>query len=115
MLQCFGNSFFVITNRGYFGGGSGFREWPGNPGFVHSRVAAVLLVFGHSQNQRANMKNHTILGAVQSGRVLVSDGAWGTFFQKKGIKPGDAMIIGLYQRYNDQIGQTAQFVREILA
>jgi hypothetical protein len=32
-----------------------------------------------------------------------------------GIKPGDAMIIGLYQRYNDQIGQTAQFVREILA
>ena len=33
----------------------------------------------------------------------------------KGIKPGDAMIIGLYQRYNDQIGQTAQFVREILA
>ena len=23
------------------------------------------------------------------------------------------MIIGLYQRYNDQIGQTAQFVREI--
>jgi hypothetical protein len=33
----------------------------------------------------------------------------------KGIKPGDAMIIGLYQRFNDQIGQTAQFVREILA
>ncbi|MGE5645697.1 MAG: hypothetical protein ACM336_07890 [Acidobacteriota bacterium] len=31
-----------------------------------------------------------------------------------GIKPGDAMIIGLYQRFNDQIGQTAQFVREIL-
>ena len=35
------------------------------------------------------MKNDTILGAVQSGRVLVSDGAWGTFFQKKGIKPGE--------------------------
>jgi len=32
-----------------------------------------------------------------------------------GIKPGDAIIIGLYQRFNDQIGQTAQFVREILA
>jgi hypothetical protein len=32
-----------------------------------------------------------------------------------GIKPADAVIIGMYQRFNDQIGQTAQFVREILA
>jgi len=32
-----------------------------------------------------------------------------------GIKPTDAVIIGMYQRFNDQIGQTAQFVREILA
>ncbi len=32
-----------------------------------------------------------------------------------GIKPNDAVIVGLYQRFNDQIGQTAQFVREILA
>lgn len=32
-----------------------------------------------------------------------------------GIKATDAMIVGLYQRYNDQIGQTAQFAREILA
>jgi len=33
----------------------------------------------------------------------------------KGIKPTDALIIGLYQRFNDQIGQTAQMVREILS
>lgn len=33
----------------------------------------------------------------------------------EGMKPNDAMIIGMYQRYNDQIGQTAQFTREILA
>jgi hypothetical protein len=26
-----------------------------------------------------------------------------------------AVIIGMYQRFNDQIGQTAQFMREILA
>ncbi len=32
----------------------------------------------------------------------------------QGIKVGDAVIIGMYQRFNDQIGQTAQFVREIL-
>lgn len=32
-----------------------------------------------------------------------------------GIKPTDAVIIGMYQRFNDQIGQTAEFVREIAA
>ena len=32
-----------------------------------------------------------------------------------GIKSTDPVIIGIYQRFNDQIGQTAQFVREILA
>jgi hypothetical protein len=32
-----------------------------------------------------------------------------------GIKPTDAIIVGMYQRFNDQIGQTADFVREILA
>ncbi len=31
-----------------------------------------------------------------------------------GIKPTDPVIIGLYQRFNDQIGQTAEFVREIM-
>ncbi|MBA3974672.1 MAG: hypothetical protein C0504_10710 [Candidatus Solibacter sp.] len=30
-----------------------------------------------------------------------------------GIKPTDPVIIGLYQRFNDQIGQTAQMMREI--
>jgi hypothetical protein len=31
-----------------------------------------------------------------------------------GVKPADPVIIGLYQRFNDQIGQTAEFVREIM-
>jgi len=26
---------------------------------------------------------------VRSGRILISDGAWGTFLQKKGLKPGE--------------------------
>lgn len=32
-----------------------------------------------------------------------------------GIKPTDPLIIGMYQRFNDQIGQTADFARELLA
>lgn len=30
-----------------------------------------------------------IKDAVKSGRILVSDGAWGTFIQQKGLKPGE--------------------------
>lgn len=30
-----------------------------------------------------------ITEAVKSGRILISDGAWGTFLQQKGMKPGD--------------------------
>lgn len=36
-------------------------------------------------------------------------------FALRGMKPGDAVIIGMYQRFNDQIGQTADFVRALLA
>ncbi len=35
------------------------------------------------------MSKSTIVEAVKSGKVLVSDGAWGTFLQKKGMKPGE--------------------------
>ncbi len=31
----------------------------------------------------------TIVEQVRSGKVLVSDGAWGTFLQKKGLQPGE--------------------------
>jgi 5-methyltetrahydrofolate--homocysteine methyltransferase len=30
-----------------------------------------------------------IINELQKGRVLVSDGAWGTFLQKKGLQPGE--------------------------
>jgi 5-methyltetrahydrofolate--homocysteine methyltransferase len=32
---------------------------------------------------------NTITEAVKSGRTLVSDGAWGTFLQQKGLQPGE--------------------------
>lgn len=35
------------------------------------------------------MAKQSIVQAIQSGRLLVSDGAWGTFLQKKGMKPGE--------------------------
>jgi 5-methyltetrahydrofolate--homocysteine methyltransferase len=35
------------------------------------------------------MSRTSIVEAVKSGKVLVSDGAWGTFLQKKGMQPGE--------------------------
>jgi len=35
------------------------------------------------------MAKQSIVQAVKAGRVLVSDGAWGTFLQKKGMAPGE--------------------------
>jgi len=35
------------------------------------------------------MKRGKISDAVQQGRILISDGAWGTYLQAKGLKPGE--------------------------
>jgi 5-methyltetrahydrofolate--homocysteine methyltransferase len=35
------------------------------------------------------MKRGKIVAAVRAGRILVSDGAWGTFLQQKGLQPGE--------------------------
>lgn len=35
------------------------------------------------------MAKTTLVEAIRAGRVLVSDGAWGTFLQKKGMQPGE--------------------------
>ncbi len=42
----------------------------------------------------------TIVDAVQS-RILVSDGAWGTFLQKKGLRPGECPELWCVDRPDD--------------
>jgi 5-methyltetrahydrofolate--homocysteine methyltransferase len=42
-----------------------------------------------------------ICEAVKSGRVLVSDGAWGTFLQQKGLKPGECPELWNIERPDD--------------
>ena len=42
-----------------------------------------------------------IVEAVKSGRVLVSDGAWGTFLQQKGLKPGECPELWNLERPDD--------------
>jgi len=43
----------------------------------------------------------TIVEAVNSGRVLISDGAWGTFLQKKGMQPGECPELWAVDRPTD--------------
>jgi len=50
---------------------------------------------GHAFNREAKngrgnkMSRIKIVETVKDGKILVSDGAWGTFLQKKGMKPGE--------------------------
>ncbi|MBN1952453.1 MAG: homocysteine S-methyltransferase family protein [Bacteroidales bacterium] len=43
----------------------------------------------------------TIAEKIKSGKVLVSDGAWGTFLQQKGLGPGDCPELWNIKRPND--------------
>lgn len=47
------------------------------------------------------MTKTRIVDAVLSGRVLVSDGAWGTFLQKMGLKPGECPELWCIDRFED--------------
>jgi len=47
------------------------------------------------------MSRSTITQAVKAGKTLVSDGAWGTFLQKKGLQPGDCPELWCVDRPDD--------------
>lgn len=47
------------------------------------------------------MAKTSIVDAVKSGRVLISDGAWGTFLQKMGLKPGECPELWCIDRFED--------------
>jgi 5-methyltetrahydrofolate--homocysteine methyltransferase len=56
------------------------------------------------------MNKNRILAAVQSGRVLVSDGAWGTLLQKKGLKPGECPELWCLERRADVLEVARSYI-----
>ena len=42
-----------------------------------------------------------IVETVKNGKILISDGAWGTFLQKKGLKPGECPELWCVERPDD--------------
>ena len=47
------------------------------------------------------MSRRSIVDVVKEGRTLVSDGAWGTFLQQKGLEPGDCPELWCLERRDD--------------
>ncbi len=47
------------------------------------------------------MSKTKISDTVKSGRILISDGAWGTYLQKKGLKPGECPELWCVNRPKD--------------
>ncbi len=47
------------------------------------------------------MSRSTILEALAGGRILISDGAWGTFLQQKGLEPGQCPELWCVERPDD--------------
>jgi len=52
-----------------------------------------------------------IVDAVKSGRILFSDGAWGTFLQKKGLKPGECPELWCVERPDDVLDVAKGYVK----
>ncbi len=51
-----------------------------------------------------------IADAVKNGKVLFSDGAWGTFLQKKGLKPGECPELWCVERPDDVFDVAKNYV-----
>ncbi len=51
-----------------------------------------------------------ITDAVKDGRILVSDGAWGTFLQQKGLKPGECPELWNIDRPTDVRAIAASYI-----
>ena len=56
------------------------------------------------------MARTTITEAVKSGKTLVSDGAWGTFLQKKGLQPGECPELWCVERPDDVLEVAQNYI-----
>jgi len=56
------------------------------------------------------MNSSQLLNAIRSGRILVSDGAWGTFLQRKGLKPGECPELWNVSRRGDVLDIARSYV-----
>ncbi len=51
-----------------------------------------------------------IVDALKTGKILVSDGAWGTFLQAKGMKPGECPDLWAVDRFDDVVDIAQSYI-----
>lgn len=56
------------------------------------------------------MARKKLTEVLKTGKILVSDGAWGTFLQKKGLKPGECPELWCVERFGDVKGIAASYI-----
>ena len=56
------------------------------------------------------MSRHKIIDEVKNGKILVSDGAWGTFLQKKGLQPGECPELWCIDRPDDVMDVAKNYI-----
>lgn len=56
------------------------------------------------------MARGKIVDGVKSGKILVSDGAWGTFLQKKGLQPGECPELWCVERPEDVLDVAKNYI-----
>jgi 5-methyltetrahydrofolate--homocysteine methyltransferase len=52
----------------------------------------------------------TLINKIKKGKTLVSDGAWGTFLQKKGLAPGECPELWNIERPNDVLDIAKSYI-----
>lgn len=66
--------------------------------------------FKNSEERLTSMAKAKIVDVVKSGKVLVSDGAWGTFLQQKGLAPGQCPEQWCVDRFDDVMDIAKRYV-----
>ena len=56
------------------------------------------------------MSRKTIVETVNSGKILVSDGAWGSFLYEKGLQPGECPELWCVERPDDVYSVAAEYI-----
>ncbi len=57
------------------------------------------------------MNREKISKVISSGRILVSDGAWGTFLQKKGLQAGDCPELWCIEKSDDVLDIAQSYIK----
>ena len=70
----------------------------------------IAAAYGRRYREGSYMSRGKIMDAVKTGRILVSDGAWGTFLQKKRLLPGACPELWCVERRADVLDIAQSYI-----